>query len=107
MTDLTIEYSKLSIAADGTASAAVADGDRISASALLLRVIETEAEKLAAPQAVDLVTVSTDVTGPLKAGEVAFETRLDRRTRTLIFIGGEATQNGGPVLRMTTIYRIA
>lgn len=106
MTDLTIEYSKLALAAHGTGKAPVQQGDSVSTAAFLLRTIEHQVEALAAPAAAELVTVSTDITGTIASAEAAFTTRLDRRTRTLIFIGGEATQAGKSVLRMTTIYRI-
>ena len=106
MTDLMIEYSKLSTDAPGSARATLPKASQVEVSALLLRVIEQHAHELAAPEKIELVTASTDVTGNLQAGEVTFATRLDRRTRTLIFIGGEATQASGSVLRMTTIYRI-
>lgn len=106
MTDLMIEYSKLVFSGDGGAEAHLETGSQTNISALLSQVVERKASELAADEAVALVTTSIDITGSAAAAPTQFITRVDRRTRTLIFLGGEATQDGKPVLRMTSIYRI-
>ena len=48
--------------------------------------------------------VSADaVTG----NEIAFESRIDRKTRTLIFASGIAKQNDRHLLKATVVYRIS
>ncbi|MDJ0921459.1 MAG: hypothetical protein QNI84_10040 [Henriciella sp.] len=106
MTDLTVAYSKLVFDQDGVSHAPVQAGDTVGTAALLLRSIEHEVAALTGDAPAELVTVSTDITGKISSGEAVFKTRLDRKTRTLIFIGGEATQDDRSILRMTTIYRI-
>ena len=73
----------------------------------LMGAIRAAAEELCAPSAVDLVSVTVDVSARIEdAGAATFETRIDRRTRTVLFTGGMARQNGAPVMKATAVYRI-
>ena len=73
----------------------------------LMSAIRAAAEKLVAPAAVDLVSVTMDVSSRVDApGPVSFETRIDRRTRTILFAGGSASVDGTVVMTATAVYSI-
>ena len=44
--------------------------------------------------------------GGVAGSETRFETELDRKTRTLVFINAIATRGDAGVLKATSIYRI-
>ena len=73
----------------------------------LMAAIRAAAEKLCAPSAVDLVSVTVDVSARIDGtGTASFETRIDRRTRTILFAGGSASVDGRIVMNATAVYSI-
>lgn len=56
---------------------------------------------------IDLVSASLDITGPcVPDSDTVFAPEIARKTRTLVFAQGLASQSGGPVMRATVVYRI-
>ena len=54
------------------------------------------------------VSVTFDVSFEPEAGrEIVFESRIDRKTRTLIFASGIASQADQVLMKATIVYRIA
>jgi hypothetical protein len=73
----------------------------------LMSAIRAAAEKLCAPSHVDLVSVTVDVSARIDdASRAGFDTRIDRRTRTILFAGGSATIDGKVVMSATAVYSI-
>lgn len=73
----------------------------------LMAKIRAAAEKLVAPDMVDLVSVTVDVSSRVDVpGAPVFETRIDRRTRTILFAGGSAAISGKVVMNATVVYSI-
>ena len=73
----------------------------------LMAAIRAAAEKLVAPDAVDLVSVTVDVSARVDApGAPSYDTRIDRRTRTILFAGGAASLGGTIVMSATAVYSI-
>ena len=108
MHDIQIPSSRIVFAADGSATFAP-DGplDIEVLSALLIRVITRAAQGLAGGDTVTPVSITIDVIGAQpQRGELHFSPSLDRKTRTIIFSGGEATCGGQRVLSATCVYRI-
>ena len=97
------------LAWDGT-SKAVATLDRGGHEAvgvLLMRALQTSAETAADTSGVELVSTTMDVTADLsEGGTLTFETEVDRRTRTLVFLHGAAKRDGQAVMTATAVYRI-
>ncbi len=73
----------------------------------LMAAIRADAETRCAPDKVELVSVTIDVTGADVTGEPAFAARVDRKTRTVLFTGGSATCGDETVMNATAVYRIA
>lgn len=106
-TDLIIPYSALKYDGDDRASIALATPEHEVISALLMQTVRRHAETLAQGARVTPVSVTIDVTGIVSdAGTIQFVSKVDRKTRTLFFIGGEAMQGDTPLLKATAIYRI-
>lgn len=73
----------------------------------LMGAIRKAAEDLCAPAAVDLVSVTVDVSAHIgSAAGATFEPRIDRRTRTILFAGGTASIGGETVMSATAVYSI-
>ena len=73
----------------------------------LMAAIRKAADELCAPSAVDLVSVTVDVSARVDAaGGATFEPRIDRRTRTILFAGGTAKIGGETVMTATAVYSI-
>jgi hypothetical protein len=73
----------------------------------LMASIRSAAEKLVAPESVDLVSVTMDVSARVDTpGVPSFDTRIDRRTRTILFAGGSASVGGTVVMTATAVYSI-
>lgn len=105
--DLILPFSQLDFADDARATARDVPADHTVIAGLLQHVITAHAASLTDGVEVTLVSVTIDVTGPVPSGvEATFQSKLDRKTRTLIFIGGEATHAGGPMIKATAVYRI-
>ncbi|MEZ5998638.1 MAG: hypothetical protein R3B98_08090 [Hyphomonas sp.] len=73
----------------------------------LMSAIRGMAEDACAPDILDLVSVTLDVSaradGP---GSPSFDARIDRRTRTILFAGGSAVIGGKVVMNATVVYSI-
>ena len=72
----------------------------------LMAAIRADAETVCAPDAVELVSVTIDVTGADVTGEPVFKARVDRKTRTVLFTGGAASCGDTVVMTATAVYRI-
>ncbi|MEL7041400.1 MAG: hypothetical protein AAGL90_07740 [Pseudomonadota bacterium] len=106
--DLSIPLSALTFSGPGAASAMAADWDARHIGVLLQAVIQSSAQSAIEAGSLHTVSVTFDVSAEPKTGsEIQFESRIDRKTRTLIFASGLAYQASGPVLKATLVYRIA
>ena len=105
--DITIPLSRLIMEGDDRASIRD-DGLMLTHIAGLLDyVVKHNAAILAADMPVNLVSMTLDVTGePPATGQIDFTSTTDRKTRTLIFIGGHAVHAGGSIIKLTAVYRI-
>ena len=73
----------------------------------LMAAIRADAEQTCAPYPVEMVSVTLDVSSGVGNGmDVSLETRIDRRTRTILFTGGFARQGDTPLMKATAVYRI-
>jgi hypothetical protein len=73
----------------------------------LMAAIRGAAEELCAPSHVDLVSVTVDVSARIDdSSKASFDTRIDRRTRTILFAGGSASVDGKVVMSATAVYSI-
>lgn len=71
-------------------------------------ILDDEAKVLQPDQSVALVSVTFDQLNSAEPDQpVRFETRLDRKTRTLVFLSGTALSGDLGVLKATAIYRIS
>nr|WP_070960226.1 hypothetical protein [Hyphomonas sp. Mor2] len=106
-TDLIVPLSELEFDGDRIARATAAEWDTIQIGALLQHVINSHVStELEAGESI-VVSVTLDVSEPVASGElVTFESRIDRRTRTLVFASGTATQAGRHLLKATVVFRI-
>jgi len=79
--------------------------------AIALRLIQTiraDAERTCAPDRVDLVSVTFDVSAAgAEPSNLTYKPRIDRKTRTILFTGGSAEGARGTVMTATAVYRIA
>lgn len=108
LNDLTIPLSALEFSSDSTASATAADWTVIQVGVLLHAVVERHANSLVKAGELHSVSVTFDVSADAVTGnEVSFESRIDRKTRTLIFASGIAKQNDRHLLKATVVYRIS
>lgn len=107
-TDLTIPYSALEFDSERIATLRTASNDHEVLSALLMETVRHHGEALTEGAGIVPVSVTIDVTGSV-SGEtpIRFQSDIDRKTRTLLFIGGEASQDGAPLLKATAVYRIS
>ena len=107
-TDLTIPLSALEFAEDGAASATAENWNTTQIGVLLQTVIERHAEAQLTDQSVHFVSVTYDVsTEPVQGNKVRFQARIDRKTRTLIFASGLASQGDQNLLKATIVFRIS
>lgn len=105
--DLNIPLSQLEFDGDHVAQATAAEWETIQLGALLQHVIHRHAQSQLDTGAPLTVSVTFDVSEPAIDGHaVVFESRIDRRTRTLIFASGTATQAGRHLLKATLVFRI-
>lgn len=104
--DKTIPYSALDWADTGASIKATGDADPDMLGALLTRVVHEEAAK-AAGATVEPISVTIDVTGRSRGDEpISFAANIDRKTRTIVFAGGEARTDAATVMTATAVYRI-
>ncbi len=73
----------------------------------LMKAIRQSGEDVVAPQKLELVSTTLDVTGhPMSDAALSFDAVIDRKTRTILFTGGHASCGGKIVMTATAIYRI-
>ncbi len=105
--DLNIPLSALSFSAEDTAQAVADHWDTTQIGVLLQTVIERHANSIVQDQTIHFVSVTYDVSAEAATGnEVQFKSRIDRKTRTLIFASGLANQNDRHLLKATVVFRI-
>jgi len=86
---------------------AQASDNHLIVTAAIRAVLDRAASQTASGAAVSLVSMTLDVLDGDGAGqETRFETELDRKTRTLVFINATATRGDTGILKATSIYRI-
>ncbi len=73
----------------------------------LMQAIRADAEQVCAPAALDLVSVTLDLSAaPAAPDSLDYRPKIDRKTRTILFTGGAAEGPSGPVMTATAVYRI-
>lgn len=78
-----------------------------AAMALLVQVVRSAAGAAADGAEVHPVSVTLDITGSLDAAAALdFSASIDRRTRTIVFLNGSATQGETTVVTATAVFRI-
>lgn len=107
LNDLTIPRSALEFTSDSTATATADNWTVIQVGVLLQAVIEHHARSVLNEGDIHAVSVTFDVSAEALTGtQVEFESRIDRKTRTLIFASGIAKQNDRHLLKATVVFRI-
>lgn len=106
--DLTDSLPELQIKAPGNAAAKLPDDvDESVLSALIIRAMQAHADSLAEARRARTVSVSLDMTGKAFAGgEVSLRSKVDRQTRTIIFMGAELCVQGDVIQKATAIFRL-
>ncbi len=106
-TDLIVPLSALQFDGDDCAQAEADAWETVQVGALLQNVIERHASAQLSEGQLFAVSVTFDVSADAAAGEqITFKSKIDRRTRTLVFVSGLAIQNSKPLLKATMVYRI-
>lgn len=73
----------------------------------LMQAIRADAESQCAPDLLDLVSVTLDLSATAEAPEsLTYTPRVDRKTRTILFTSGAASGPAGVVMTATVVYRI-
>lgn len=73
----------------------------------LMQAIRADAEAACAPDVLDLVSVTLDMSASASdAAMLTYQPRIDRKTRTILFTGGAAHGPSGVVMTATAVYRI-
>lgn len=73
----------------------------------LIQAIRADAEEACAPDEIELVSVTVDVSGSVEPGaDIRLTARIDRKTRTILFTGGTAFAGDAAVMTATAVYRI-
>lgn len=73
----------------------------------LMQVIRADAEAACAPNTVEMVSVTFDVSSAASsATDVTLSSTIDRRTRTILFTGGTAAEGDKVLMKATAVYRI-
>ena len=81
--------------------------DAAALTALTIRALQRHAAFISDSGAARLVSVSSDITGTdFSGGEGKITLKVDRQTRTLLFIGAVLTSTAGLHLRATAIFRL-
>lgn len=73
----------------------------------LMQAIRADAEARCAPDLLDLVSVTLDLSAiATEPGALTYTPRVDRKTRTILFTSGMAAGSGETVMTATVVYRI-
>lgn len=106
-TDPTIPLSQLVFERENRARVPANDWDSVQIGALLQHLIRRQAEQALKRGELFSVSVTFDVSADaVPDDDVVFESRIDRRTRTLVFSSGTAMQGDRHLLKATAVYRI-
>ena len=106
--DLVIPLSALEFQDETKARATAENWDTTQIGVLLQQVVSEHAKGLLEEGTLHTVSVTFDVSAEAATGSlVQFESRIDRKTRTLIFASGLATQGDNVLLKATIVFRIA
>ena len=106
-TDQKIDLPSLKKVTDDTSTFTAGPLEPALLSAVMIRALEQQAAAAAGTAAARIVTVSTDIAAAdYEGGEATITSRIDRQTRTLIFMGAELTSKAGLHLRATAIFRL-
>ena len=107
LTDLTLPFSSLSFDGDDQATAIADAWSATQIAGLLQAVIERHARQAADLQPIHLVSITFDVSSDDELNDrLHFKSRIDRKTRTLVFASGLARHGDRHVLKATIVYRI-
>lgn len=105
--DLVIPRSALTFQSTSEASADISQLSPAQLAGLLEAVVEHHARSLLEAGALSTVSITTDMSGESEiSGALQFASRIDRKTRTLIFASGVAKQNDRHLLKATVVFRI-
>lgn len=106
--DLTIPLSALVFQSESIATAIAAQWDAVQTGVLLQSVIEHHARSVLDEGDLHIVSVTFDASADAISDQTLhFSSRIDRKTRTLIFASGLATQADRHILKATVVFRIA
>ncbi|MEO0606700.1 MAG: hypothetical protein AAFY82_00605 [Pseudomonadota bacterium] len=106
--DLFVPLSALTFASFEQAVAVPENWDVVQTGVLLQHAVTHLALTAIDAGAVHPVSVTLDVSAaPANGDEIIFDSRIDRKTRTLIFASGIARQRDQVLLKATIVYRIA
>ncbi len=107
LTDLTIPLSALEFESETRAVATAEAWTTFQIGVLLQTVIESTAQGLLESGSLQTVSATFDVSAKATAGsQMQFESRIDRKTRTLVFASGIAQQGERHLLKATVVFRI-
>ncbi|MEQ8557224.1 MAG: hypothetical protein RIB03_02815 [Henriciella sp.] len=102
-----ITLPEIEITAPGEAKARLPKAGEAVLSALMIRAMRAHADSLGGEKTAKTVSISVDVTGAdFAGGEVALSSKVDRQTRTIIFMSGTLSADGTTLLKATSIFRL-
>lgn len=107
LADMPAALPGIDILSPGEAAAHLpAAGDAVL-SALMIRALRAHAGSAAEDKTVRTVSVSLDMTdAEFAGGDVRMVSKIDRQTRTLVFMGGSLIAEGKVILKATAIFRL-
>ena len=106
--DLTIPLSALDFRSASSASAMAENWDAVQVGVLLQTVIESHAYSVLDEGDLQIVSVTFDASADAISDQsLVFSSRIDRKTRTLVFASGLARQADRHILKATVVFRIA
>jgi len=106
--DLLIPLSQLVFHGEDSAHAEAGHWDTVQIGAMLQHVIQRQAHSVIDHGQPMVVSVTFDVSDALSPGEeMLFQSRIDRKTRTLIFASGTVMQGDRYLLKATVVFRIS
>lgn len=108
LSDLIVPLSALTFVSAAKAEAMPETWDTVQTGVLLQHAVTHLAVSTVDAGQVHAVSVTLDVSAAPNTGhKITFESRIDRKTRTLIFASGIARQSDQVLLKATMVYRIA
>lgn len=108
LADTAITLPELNIREAGHATATLPAAGEAVLSALMIRAMRAHADSLAGEKKAKTVSISLDMTGAaFEGGEATLSSKVDRQTRTIIFMSGILSGAGETILKATAIFRLA